>query len=105
MKLREALIFCNEAEKVTTKKKTLTLLDALVICEKFNRRVGEKTQQMKNANPHRKILTDEDKTEIENSLKNYRQTELQAVPLRKRKAGDEKENDFLEPAYGFSKSA
>ena len=45
MKLREALIFCNEAEKVTTWKKTLTLLDALVICEKFNRRVGKKTQK------------------------------------------------------------
>lgn len=45
MKLREALIFCNEAEKVTTRKKTLTLLDALVICEKFNRRVGKKTQK------------------------------------------------------------
>ena len=51
MRLRKALRFCNEAEKVTTKKKTLTLLDALVICERFNRRVDKKTQRSQQNRP------------------------------------------------------
>ena len=81
----------------------MKLVDAWILSEELLERYGKKPQNKRNVNPHRKIFTDEDKREIENSLKNYRQTELQAVPLRKRKAGDEKENDFLEPAYGFSK--
>ena len=50
MKLHEALIFCNEAEKITTRKKTLTLFDAVAICEKFNRRVGENVRMMTESN-------------------------------------------------------
>ena len=80
----------------------MKLIEAWILSEELLERYGKKPQNKRNVNPHRKILTDKDKTEIENSLKNYRRTELQAVPLRKRRSGDKKENDFLEPAYGFS---
>lgn len=50
MRLYKALIFCDEVEKIATKKETMTLLDAVSICEKFNKRISEKTQK-KSKNP------------------------------------------------------
>lgn len=62
MKLYEALRFCNEVEKVAARKRKLTLLDVLVICEKFNRRVGKKTLNEKryyqDGKPQRRISFD-----------------------------------------------